>query len=67
MKFRASGDPVLYLSNPRGFNSDSRRQFLDALGALNRITSAEFGDPCDVLFISSPIDDPNNQDRVWLD
>ena len=29
--------------------------------------SAEFGDPCDVLFISSPIDDPENPDRVWLD
>ena len=28
---------------------------------------AEFGDPCDVLFISSPIDDPENQDRVWID
>lgn len=27
----------------------------------------EFGDPCQVLFISSPIDDPDNQDRVWLD
>lgn len=29
--------------------------------------SAEFGDECQVLFISSPIDDPDNQDRVWLD
>jgi quercetin dioxygenase-like cupin family protein len=28
---------------------------------------AQFGDPCRVLFISSPIDDPVNQDRVWLD
>ncbi|GAC1409662.1 MAG: hypothetical protein NVSMB57_02530 [Actinomycetota bacterium] len=28
---------------------------------------AEFGDECRVLFISSPIDDPNNQDRVWVD
>ncbi|MDQ6795308.1 MAG: cupin domain-containing protein [Chloroflexota bacterium] len=28
---------------------------------------AEFGDPPQVLFISSPIDDPNNQDRVWVD
>ena len=27
----------------------------------------EFGDPPQVLFISSPIDDPDNQDRVWLD
>jgi quercetin dioxygenase-like cupin family protein len=29
--------------------------------------SAEFGDPCNVLFISSPIDDPHNQDRVWVE
>jgi quercetin dioxygenase-like cupin family protein len=30
--------------------------------------SAEFGEePVQVLFISSPIDDPDNQDRVWLD
>ncbi len=28
---------------------------------------AEFGDPPQVLFISSPIDDPKNQDRVWVD
>ena len=29
--------------------------------------SGEFGDACEVLFISSPIDDPANPDRVWLD
>ncbi len=29
--------------------------------------SGEFGDASEVLFISSPIDDPNNPDRVWLD
>lgn len=29
--------------------------------------AAEFEDECRVLFISSPIDDPDNQDRVWLD
>ncbi|MCA1829886.1 MAG: cupin domain-containing protein [Actinomycetota bacterium] len=34
---------------------------------LNTPHSAEFGDPCEVLFISSPIDDPVNQDRIWLD
>lgn len=29
---------------------------------------AEFGDePVEVLFVSSPQDDPNNQDRVWVD
>jgi hypothetical protein len=45
VKFRSEGDPVLYLSNPRGFSADNRRHFLDALGELNRMTSAAFGDP----------------------
>jgi quercetin dioxygenase-like cupin family protein len=34
---------------------------------MNTPHTAEFADPCRVLFISSPIDDPVNQDRVWLD
>ena len=29
--------------------------------------TGEFEGPCTVLFISSPIDDPDNPDRVWLD
>ena len=45
VKFRSTGDPVLYLSNPKGFTMDNRRQFLDAMGELNRQTSEEFGDP----------------------
>ena len=31
--FRASGDPVLYLSNPPGLDADTRREQLDAIGA----------------------------------
>src|SRR5450432_1322167 len=45
VKFRSVGDPVLYLSNPRGFDSDNRRRFLDAAGELNRMAYDEFGDP----------------------
>jgi hypothetical protein len=45
VKFRSVGDPVLYLSNPKGFNSDDRRQFLDALGKLNGMKLDELGDP----------------------
>ncbi len=45
VKFRSAGDPVLYLSNPKGFTADNRRQFLDTLGEMNRMTAAEFGDP----------------------
>ena len=43
--FRSQGDPVLYLSNPHGVSSQSRRQMLDGLAALNRQQLAETGDP----------------------
>ena len=36
VKFRNSGDPVYYLSNPDGIDRDMRRDMLDDLGALNR-------------------------------
>ncbi len=45
VKFRSVGDPVLYLSNPPGFTSGQRREYLDALAELNRESLAESGDP----------------------
>jgi len=45
VKFRSVGDPVLYLSNPPGFDGDLRRHYLDALGALNQMKLDDFGDP----------------------
>ncbi len=45
VKFRSVGDPVLYLSNPAGFDPADRRVFLDSLAQLNRIRLDEFGDP----------------------
>ena len=42
---RSKGDPVLYLSDPKGMSRDSRRQSLDALAKLNRIQHASVGDP----------------------
>ena len=45
VKFLASGDPVLYLSNPPGVQSSTRRRFLDDLARLNELTGSEFGDP----------------------
>lgn len=45
VKFRSSGDPVLFLSNPDGYSAEKRRTFLDALGKLNQTTQSEFGDP----------------------
>ena len=44
VKFLASGDPVLYLSNPPGVNSSTRRRFLDDLVRLNELTQEEYGD-----------------------
>jgi hypothetical protein len=45
VKFRSVGDPVLYLSNPSGFNGTDRRHFLDALDKLNQMNADSFGDP----------------------
>jgi Protein of unknown function (DUF1501) len=45
VKFRSAGDPVLYLSNPPGLDTDTRRRFLDDLGKLNRMRLEESGDP----------------------
>jgi hypothetical protein len=45
VKFRSVGDPVLYLSNPEGFDRERRRDYLDALAKLNQGALEEFGDP----------------------
>ncbi len=45
VKFRSVGDPVLYLSNPKGFPAENRRVFLDALNEINESKLKEFGDP----------------------
>ncbi len=45
VSFRSSGDPVLYLSNPPGINSQSRREQLDAIQALNRRQFTQQLDP----------------------
>jgi hypothetical protein len=45
IKFRAGGDPVLYLSNPPGLGAGTRRRVLDDLARLNRLKLDESGDP----------------------
>ena len=45
VRFRSGRDPVLYLSNPPGIDRESRREFLDELGELNRQAAEAFGDP----------------------
>jgi hypothetical protein len=45
VKFRAAGDPVLYLTNPPGVSAAARRALLDDLGRLNARRFQETGDP----------------------
>lgn len=45
VKFRAAGDPVLYLSNPKGIDGDTRRRMLDKIAAINQQRYEEVGDP----------------------
>jgi hypothetical protein len=42
---RSKGDPVLYVSNPKGMDRDMRRLSLDALKSLNEIQARELGHP----------------------
>jgi hypothetical protein len=45
VNFRGVGDPVLYLSNPPGINSKTRRRMLDGLAKLNAKEFQTAGDP----------------------
>ena len=45
VQFRGGDDPVLYLNNPPGMNSERRRAFLDHLGSLNHTHHQRVGDP----------------------
>ena len=45
VKFRNSGDPVLYLSDPKGVSRSMRRGMLDELAVLNRKNMVVAGDP----------------------
>lgn len=43
--FRSSGDPILYLSNPAGFDPELQRASLDTLERLNQKQASASGDP----------------------
>lgn len=45
VEFRTTGDPVLYLSNPRGVDERLQRESLDAINTLNRNRLDIVGDP----------------------
>jgi hypothetical protein len=42
---RSEGDPVLYVSNPKGINRDLRKQSIEAINQINQQQYEEFGDP----------------------
>ena len=42
---RTTGEPVLYVSNPKGMDRDVRRQSLDTLKKLNELELQQSGDP----------------------
>jgi len=45
VKFRSGHDPVLFLSNPAGYETPARRRFLDDLGKMNQLNEHKFQDP----------------------
>ncbi|MCA8988821.1 MAG: DUF1501 domain-containing protein, partial [Planctomycetaceae bacterium] len=45
VEFRSQGDPVLYLSNPKGVSEQSRRGIIDTVNSLNQTQYARMGDP----------------------
>ena len=45
VRFRSSGDPVLYLSNPEGLSAAARRRMLNRISKMNQIHFDDFGDP----------------------
>lgn len=45
VEFRTTGDPVLFLSNPRGVSDSLQRQSLDVINELNRAHLDVVGDP----------------------
>jgi hypothetical protein len=53
VQFRASGDPVLYLSNPPGVDAELQRDSMDTISRLNRRRLEKTGDPEIATRISS--------------
>lgn len=45
IEFRSQGDPVLYLSNPKGVTSRERKLVVDAVKDLNQFALDDVGDP----------------------
>src|SRR5947209_4049961 len=43
--YRNTGDPVMYLSNPKGVDAELQRDSLDSIRHLNEMHLGEMGDP----------------------
>ncbi|MCA9426474.1 MAG: DUF1501 domain-containing protein [Candidatus Omnitrophica bacterium] len=44
-EFRSKGDPVLFLSNPKGMTPEQRKRSVDLVNDMNEIALADVGDP----------------------
>ena len=45
VEFRSAGDPVLYVTNPKGVNRKQQRDVVDAVQVLNRLFDKKVNDP----------------------
>lgn len=45
IEFRSQGDPVLFLSNPKGVSDSDRKATVDSINHLNQIAVDDIGDP----------------------
>ena len=45
VEFRNQGDPVLFLSNPKGISDQNRRDIISGINFLNETALADVGDP----------------------
>jgi hypothetical protein len=45
VKFRGTGDPVLYMSNPNGMSRSMKRGWMDDLARINELNLQQYGDP----------------------
>ena len=45
IQFRSKGDPVLYLSNPKGVSAKERKLVVDTVNNLNQAALDDVGDP----------------------
>ncbi len=45
VKLRSTGDPVLYITDPEGFEKNQRERFVNDLGKFNQMRYDEFNDP----------------------